>query len=380
MAIYSVILATGSYTSGRVISTEELVKNTKFYRDGKSEELTQKALDAMGTRYRMWAHENEATSDLGAIALNKCFESSILKREEIDYILVAHNTGDNGDIIPPISSVVAEKAGFKKVSFSDKTAGCQGFSYALKEADSYIRLGEANKVAVIGTEKLSSIRGNSTSSLLFGDGAGAIILGRFESDYPTGILASSTEGNPTLNKILRMCNHREEFTPVIDDPNYRLIRELEMDGYAVYEQAKIVIPDTFFKLLKKTNLNADQVKYLLKHQASEKILSKSSYEGLKRMGYNDKQVREFIEQYRKDKVPKSLHYLGNSSVATTGTLLDILLKKEVDNPDLEGLLKDLENYKIEEDDIIALLSVGAGIGWAGQLIKMNPLYWDYLKN
>src|SRR3989344_1258793 len=379
MTIYSVILATGSYTSGRLVSTEELVKDARFYREGKPEELTQKALDAMGTKYRLWANENEVTSDLGAIALNKCFESSILTREEVNYIIVAHNTGDNGDIIPPISSIVAEKAGFKNVSFSDKTAGCQGFSYALKEADAYIKLGWADKVAVVGAEKLSSIKGSSTSSLLFGDGACAIILGKFESEYPTGILASYTNGDPTLNRVLKMCGRNEESISIINNPNYKLRRDLEMDGYAVYDKAKVVIPDTFFKLLKKTNLNANQVKYLLKHQASEKILSKSSYEGLKRMGYNDKQVREFIEQYRRNKVPKSLHYLGNSSVATTGTLLDILLKRKTDNPDLEGLLKDLKNYKIEEDDIIALLSVGAGIGWAGQLIKMNPIYWDYLK-
>ena len=96
MAICSVILATGSYTSGKIISTEELVKNTIFYNlESKAEELTTKALDAMGVRYRMWANENEKTSDLGAIALNKCFESSRIKREEIDYLIVAHNTGDD---------------------------------------------------------------------------------------------------------------------------------------------------------------------------------------------------------------------------------------------------------------------------------------------
>ena len=239
-------------------------------------------------------------------------------------------------------------------------------------------MGLVERVAIVGADKLSPIRGKSTSSLLFADGACAVILGRFENNYNTGILASHTGGNPVLNEALKM---RDRCTKIdFKNEDYRIKRDMHMDGYVVYDQARFIIPDTFFKLLKIANLDANQVKYLFKHQASEKILSKSSYEALRRIGYEESDIRKFIEQFRKEKVPKSIHYLGNSSVATTGTLLDIILKKKVENPKLEELLKELENYKINEDDIIALLSVGAGLGWAGQLIKMCPIYWDYLKN
>ena len=378
MAIYSVILATGSYTSGRTISTEDLVKNTVFYdKEGKVEQVdVEKSKTTIGVNYRLWAHDNEGVDDLGAIALNNCFESSFIKREEIDRIIVARNTGED---IPNISSKIAAKTGFKESIFFDVVCGCQGWCYALDVADALIKSEKARKVAVVGAEILSRIRGRNKDSLLFSDGAGAVILGDFENAYPTGIIASYLNGDPTLNQTLKMS---DRWGPInkVDDSDYAVKRDLDMDAYAVYEKAKSVIPETYFQLLKLANIKNEKVKLILKHQASEKILSKSSLAEIQTIDPKLIKYREYLEQYRKDKVPKSLHYLGNNSVATIPLLLDLILKKKVDNPNLEGLLKDLEGYSIKEDDIFAVISVGAGIGWGGQLIKMNPFYWDYLKN
>ena len=138
MSIYSVILATGSYTSGKIISIEELIKNTTFYKkDGTVDNFTQDEIkETIGVETRMYAHPNEDIDGLAAIALNNCFESSIVKRESIDYVIVARNSGD---LIPSVASRVAKKAGLKKVIAPDITYGCQGWCFALKFADLLIK-------------------------------------------------------------------------------------------------------------------------------------------------------------------------------------------------------------------------------------------------
>ena len=377
MVINSIILATGSYTSGKIISTEDLVRDTIFYdKKGNIEKIDlEKIKTTIGVEYRMWANDDEQVEDLGAIALNNCFESSKVKKDEIDYLIVAHNTGE---LIPNISSRIVYKLSLNKVIPEDKIFGCQGWCYGLDHADLLIKSKRAKKVAVIGAEILSRIRGKSSDSLLFSDGAGAVILGDYEDNENIGILASHLGADITLNDVLKLSKRfrPEEIVYGLDD---KYLKDLDMYGKGVFKKAIIVIPETFNKLLEKANLKEENVKYLLKHQASEKILEVSSKIELTKKG-EIKNLDELIKQYRRDKVPNSVKWLGNSSVATIPTLLDILLKKKVDNHDLDGLLQDLCHYNIKENDILAFLSVGAGVGWAGNLVKMHPSYWDYLKD
>jgi len=381
MGVYSVILASGSYTSGRIISTEDLVKSTKFYKKDKNGDVFEEKVNldeiksTIGVNYRMWAREGERVEDLAFIALMKCFESSIIKPEQIDHVIVARNSGEH---IPSIASKIANKVGIKTAISPDIIYGCQGWCYALRYADLLIKEGNANCIAVVGAEILSDIRGRKKDSLLFSDGAGAVILGKHESPYPTGIISSYFDGNVDFCDVLKMSDRIKPEEPSFNMNNSN--RDLDMNGRQVFLKAVEVMPTTFSNLLEKANLKEKDVKYLLKHQASEKILEISSSKDLAvHQRINEKDLKKFVEQYRKDKVPNSVMWLGNSSVATIPTLLDIILKKKVDNPNLEGLLKDLEHYKIEENDVIAVLSVGAGLGWGGHLIKMAPIYWNYLK-
>ncbi len=380
----TVIYATGSYTSGRVVGTQELIDEGNLVNEeGQPVPITQKNLEPIGVLTRMWANPGEMPSDMGAIALTKCFKSSRVTRQDIGMVITTHNTGDDGDIIPAISSKVAYKSGLSDVEFFDVIEGCQGWCKAVRIADTLIRNGYNSKIAVVGAEKLSPIRGRKYSSLLFADGAGAVVLGGIDGDEPSGILSSHFGGMSSKHAALKMIDSVN--ASLASSYTHPVLREMDMDGYGIYEIASRVIPETFFALIEKYNvaygkqLAADDVKYLLKHQASEKILSRSSLNEIRKMLNAGENYRAYLDQYRHDKVPNSVKYLGNSSVATIPTLLDVILKKKVDNPGLEDLVTSLKHYAIVPDDIFAVMSVGAGVGWGGHLIKMHPVYWDNLK-
>ncbi len=381
MAIHTVIMASGHYVPPNSISTEDLVKRENIFKKG-TRELDEVILDenyykTIGVKSRPYADDLEKTSDMGAKALINCFDTSFIDRSEISHVVVAHNTGDNKDIIPPISSKVASKAGLYNVSFFDIVAGCQGYVQLLDIVDSLARTGKTKKVAIVASEDLFRIKGKTRDQLLFSSSAAAVIVGPFESEHRTGILTTYTDGNTQYTDALGMCNRS------IYEDSKENVRDMEMDGREVFKLAKVAFPETYMRLLKQANLEDKDIKLLIQHQASEKILNKS-IEGIVQELDNtlikDTHRREdAVKIYRQTKAPTSVNWLGNNSVVTTPLLFDLIMKKKSENSNLSPLLSELQGYSINEDDMIAKVAAGAGIGWGGEIIKMAPIYWDYLK-
>ena len=216
----------------------------------------------------------------------------------------------------------------------DLNAACSGFLFGLNTADAYLETGMAKTVLVIGAETLSREVDWSDRStcILFGDGAGAAILRKVEGKG--GILASVTGSDGTQGEVLT-CKGRG-----IQNPFYKSRRKkdyIQMNGQAVFRFAVTTVPKYIKQILKKTNTEADEIKYFVLHQANRRIL-------------------ELIAKRLKvdmDKIPMNLDHYGNTSSASIPILLDELNK----------------NNLLEAGDKLILSGFGGGLTWGAVLLE-----------
>lgn len=346
--IYSVIIGTGSYIPERVVVNEDFLHHHFYDKEGTkfeaaTESIIQKFSEITEIEERRHIEEDMNTSDLAFHAAQKCIQNANIDKETLDYIIVAHNFGDivKGstliDVLPSLASRVKEKLGIinPKTVVYDTIFGCPGWVQGLIQADYYIRSGDAKRVMVIGADVLSRISDpHDRDSMIYADGAGAAILEGKESDTPVGLISHTTRSD--ANGMTYSLFLGKSFN--IEHPEDNLY--IKMNGHKIYEYALKYVPGVVKEGLDKAGIDIKEVSKVLIHQANAKM-DDAILKRLFRL-YNIKEIPENI-------MPMTIAKLGNSSVATVPTLLDLILSGE------------LPEHKLSAGDIAVFASVGAGM-------------------
>ncbi len=347
--IYSQIIGTGSYIPPKIVKNKDFLNNTFLESTGEivdkdNQEIVDKFEEITTISERRYADDNEVTSDLALIAAEKAIDDANIDREELDYIIFAHNFGETKkdetriDVLPALASRLKAKLNIRNpftVAY-DVIFGCPGWVQAMIQADYYIRSGDAKKILVVGADILSRVSDpHDRDSMIYADGAGATILEAVESNTPVGMLGHNSRSDAIeYVDLLKMgYSYNEELAKK---------KELyvKMNGRRLYMYALQNVPKTIKAGLDKLGLHINDVHKVLIHQANGKM--------------DDAILARLFKLYNIQEIPESfmpmtISWLGNSSVATVPTLLDVVVKKE------------LEGQKINSGDIIVLASVGAGM-------------------
>jgi len=339
------IIGTGAYIPSRTIRNKDFITNSFF--DDKNSALKQansiiieKFEQITGIKERRYADISISSSGMGVIAAHEAIVNAGIDKEEIDCIIVAHNYGDitsHGDsrqMVPAVASKIKHQLGIKNpycIPY-DLIFGCPGWLQGFIQADLLIKTGEAKTCLVIGAETLSRVLDESDrDSMIFSDGAGAVVL------------QASQEDVGLLSKAVRSDTNEELEYIYADGSNCGEIKEckfIKMKGRKVYEYALTHVPTAMKDCLDKSGYKASDLKMVLLHQANTKM-----DEAIIERFYNLCGVDVLPSQI----MPMNIELLGNSSVATIPTLLHQVLDNKLDG------------YKLERGDIILLASVGAGM-------------------
>jgi 3-oxoacyl-[acyl-carrier-protein] synthase III len=345
----TIITGSGSFIPASIKCNNDFA-NSVFYSETNQRlttppaEVVQKFKQITGIEERRYADDSMNASDLGALAAEKAIINSGVNAEEIDLIITAQNFGNvykntiQSDAVPSLASLIKHKLKIKNpncVAF-DILFGCPGWLQGVIQADAFFKAGMAKKALIIGTETLSRVIDvHDRDSMIFSDGAGATVLEYLETgEEHNGILSSCAQTH-ALEEV-DYINMGSSYYPG-SDPKVRYIK---MKGRKVYEYAMTHVPAAMKECLDKSGVSIHDLKKVFIHQANEKMddgIIKRLYHL-----YGIKEVPEFI-------MPMSIHWLGNSSVATIPTLYDLVQKGEA------------PPHALHKGDVILFASVGAGM-------------------
>jgi len=321
--IYTKILGTGSYFPEKVLTNKDLEKMV----DTTDEWITTRT----GIKERRISVD-EPTSVLGMKAAEKAIEMAQIDKDEIGGIIVATFTPDT--IMPSAACVIQNLLGIQNNSFAfDMAAACTGFIYALSVADSMIKSGLADKILVIGAERISPIVDwtDRNTCVLFGDGAGAVVLGK--SDEP-GFRSFHIHADGSANRLLTLDALGNNF--MANRKNINIEENLlKMKGNEVFKIAVRAMAEATAKAVESSGLKYEEVDFFIPHQANLRII--------------DAAAKRINLTY--DKVIVTLDKFGNTSSATIPTALDIAVR--------DGRIKRGAN--------IVSAAFGGGLTWGSML-------------
>jgi 3-oxoacyl-[acyl-carrier-protein] synthase-3 len=356
--MYSVIIGTGSYIPTVVVKNNDYLKHEFYGPDMKkiqktNEEIVEKFEEITGISERRHVRDDLMTSDIAFLAAEDALNSSGIDKETLDYIIVAHNFGDisadnrRSDFVPTLASRVKHKLRINNphtVAY-DLPFGCPGWLQGLIQGDSFIKVGTARRVLVIGAETLSRVSDpHDRDSMLYADGAGATILEATKSEAPVGVVSYAATTD-TIDHAYMLWMGKSY------NPRYKGNELfLKMHGHKLYKHALKTVPLVVKDCLDNKGLSIADVRLLLLHQANAKM-----DEAILKRVYKSYGLKDIPPSV----MPMTISFLGNSSVATLPTLLDLLLKGN------------LENYHTKRGDIIVFASVGAGINVNTMIYIMN---------
>ena len=339
------ITGSGSYIPDIIEKNEDFHQHTFLNTDGSSieypnEVIVEKFKAITGIAERRYAKDHLTSSDLGFFAAEKAIEDAKINREELDYIIVAHNFGDvkpntiQSDLLPCLASRVKHSLRIKnpKCVAYDILFGCPGWIEGVIQAQAFIKAGMAKKCLVIGSETLSRVvDDHDRDSMIYSDGAGATIIEATNEEG--GILAHET-ASFTYDEAYYLFFGKSNNPELDKDTRY-----IKMDGRKIYEFALNNVPAAMKTCLDNSGIDIKDVKKVLIHQANEKM--------------DEAIVKRFYRLYKtpmpKDIMPMSIGKLGNSSVATIPTLFDLIKNNK------------LEKHNLNKGDVIIFASVGAGM-------------------
>jgi len=355
--IYAVATGSGCYIPPIIKSNADFINNRFYNEDGSVIEtegkvIAEKFEQITDIAERRCAEKNHVTSDLAMFAGKAALEDAGFDKEKLDYIIVAHNLGDMRygtiypDILPTLASRVKYKLGIKnpKTVAYDITFGCPGWTQAMIQANYYIKSGDAKSALIIGADTLSrAMEPHDRDSMIFADGAGAVLLEAKESTSPVGILKHAVQTDTEEHiDLLRMDNpYNEE----LKGENLFL----KMYGRRLYNYALTNVPNLAKECLDKNEMELKDIKKVLIHQANAKM-DEAILKRLFRL-YGERNVDFSV-------MPMTIRELGNSSVATVPTLFDLIRKGK------------LEGHTLESGDNIVMTSVGAGMNINAFVYKM----------
>ncbi|MBX9960383.1 MAG: ketoacyl-ACP synthase III [Burkholderiaceae bacterium] len=325
MRRYSRITGTGSFLPPKRLSNAELA--AQLAKNG-IETSDEWIVERTGIRARHFAEPGVTSSDLGTEAARRALEAAGVQASELDLIIVATSTPDM--VFPSVAAILQNKIGANGCAAFDVQAVCSGFVYALSVADAMIQTGVASKALVVGAEVFSRIIDfkDRTTCVLFGDGAGAVVL---EASETPGILASDLHADGKHVDILCTPGHVSG-GQVLGDPF------LKMDGQAVFKLAVGVLEEAARTVLAKAGKQDSDIDWLIPHQANIRIMTGTA-----------KKLKLPM-----DKVIVTVDQHGNTSAASIPLALD------------EGV----RSGRVKKGDLVMLEGVGGGFTWGAVLLTM----------
>lgn len=322
--IRSKIVGIGSYLPPRVLTNSDLEKMVD----------TSDAwiIERTGIKSRHIVAQNEYTSDLAVKAALNALENAGMVAQDLDMIILATTTPD--ETLPATATKVQKALGMTHGFAFDIQAVCSGFMFALATADNYIRSGAVRTVLVIGAETLSKIVDwkDRNTCVLFGDGAGAVILQASEGDgtsKDTGILATALRSDGTYHDMLKTTGGPS----TTGTAGY-----IYMEGREVFRHAVTNLADIARQVMADAGIESQDIDCLVPHQANSRIIEGTA----KKLSMS------------MDKVVLSLPTHGNTSAASIPLALDFGVK----------------SGQIKQGDLLLLESMGGGFTWAGSLIRL----------
>jgi 3-oxoacyl-[acyl-carrier-protein] synthase-3 len=344
---FAVITGTGSYIPPNIVSNRDFLNRTFLDPDGNpydrsNEEIIEKFEAITGIKERRYAPNDLLTSDMAFLSAQEAIADADIDKESLDYIIVAHNFGDlradnpKVDMVPSIAARVKQKLEIKNpgcIAY-DLPFGCPGWVQGLIQANYYIQSGDAQRIMVIGAETLSRVCDpHDRDSMIYADGAGTAILEATSSENPLGILShgARSDTNPQADYLIM----DESFNEEADNTLY-----LKMEGHKLYQYALKYVPGVVKQSLEKVNIDIEEVSKVLIHQANEKM-DQAILKRLLKL-YN-------VTEAPNNMMPMTISWLGNSSVATIPTLLDLVRRNK------------MEDHTISSGDFLVFASVGAGM-------------------
>ncbi len=325
MTRYSRITGTGSYLPPRRVTNADLATELATHGVETSDEWI---VERTGIRARHFAAADIASSDLALHASQNALQAAGLKATDIDLIIVATSTPDM--VFPSTACILQNKLGANGCAAFDVQAVCSGFVYALTVADAMIKAGAANKALVVGSEVFSRILdfNDRTTCVLFGDGAGAVVL---EASEAPGILASDLHADGKHVDILCVPGN-------VSGGDVLGTALLKMDGQAVFKLAVGVLEQAARATLAKAELTEADIDWLIPHQANIRIMQSTA----KRLKLSMDKVVVTVDQH------------GNTSAASIPLALDAAVR----------------GGQIKKGDTLMLEGVGGGFTWGAVLLKL----------
>ena len=319
---YSRIAGTGSYLPEKVVTNNDLEKVMDT-----SDEWIQ---ERTGIKRRHIAADDQATSDLALAAANEALDMAGLAAEDIDLIIIATTTPDK--VFPGTACIVQRRLGIRGCGAFDIQAACSGFVYGLDLADRHIRTGGGKNVLVIGAETLSRLTNweDRTTAVLFGDGAGAVVLQ--ETDEP-GIISTHIHADGQYEDLLQV--------PQGVSQGYDITRAgeafIQMNGNAVFRRAVATLDSIARETLDKNNIDKHDLDWFVPHQANMRIITAAA----KKLDMPMERVIVTVDEH------------ANTSAASIPLAFDVAVR----------------DGRIKRGELLLFEAFGAGFTWGSTLLR-----------
>lgn len=326
----SSIIGTGSYMPEKIMTNEDISK----FVETSDEWITSRT----GIKERRIAAADEATSDLASEAARRAMAAAGVTAEEIQLIIVATVTPDM--FFPSTACFVQKKIGASNAVCFDVSAACSGFLYALQVARHFINTGNRTTALVIGAEKLSSLVNwkDRNTCVLFGDGAGAVVIRRAEegTDAPGRVLSTVMGSDGNLADLLKVPGGAS-FCPITPENVATRPNTIHMEGRETFKHAVTRMLEASQQALEIAGLTAADVSLVIPHQANARIIGAIA----ERLGLPDDRVFMNLDKY------------GNTSAATIPVALDEANKAG----------------RLNKGDVVLLVAFGGGFTWASSVVR-----------
>ncbi len=322
MAFRSRIVGTGAHLPDQVLTNEELTK--------KVDTTDEWIVERTGIKQRHIAREGESTSVLAFQAAENALEAAGLKGTDVDLLVVATTTPDN--TFPSTATKVQAMLGMDQGAAFDVQAVCSGFVYALSVADNFVRAGQAKTVLVIGAEVFSRILDweDRTTCVLFGDGAGAVVLQaeEVEEGADVGILSTHLHSDGKLRDLLYVDG---------GPGTNQQVGHVRMLGREVFRHAVTNLASVVGEALEANGLEQDDIDWLVPHQANKRILDGTA----RKLGLSADQVVVTVDRH------------ANTSAASVPLALDEAVR----------------DGRIKSGDLVLMEAMGGGLTWGAALVR-----------
>ncbi len=320
------IISTGSYVPENIITNHDLEKIV----DTSDEWITERT----GIRERRIVNGNQATSDLAFEAASTALKRARLKPKDIDLIIVATITPDMS--FPSTACILQDRLGAKNAAAFDVNAACSGFIYGLHIASGIIKSGLHERILLVGAEVLSKVTDwqDRTTCILFGDGAGAVIIEATREKR--GILSTRINSDGSLSDLICLPGGGSR-NPCSAHTILKKLNFIKMKGNETFKVAVRTLEEMVVKTLEDNDLTPSQLSLLIPHQANIRIIQATA----KRLNMPMEKVYVNIDKY------------GNTSAASVPIALD----------------EAVQTGKVHSGDYILLEAFGGGLTWASSLIR-----------